>query len=618
MRGLKAQWLWMAVGLSLVLSGPVCLGVETADAASAAASVVAHFHLSGALTESPVVDPFGLTVGQVMSLSGLVDRMDQASSDDEVKAVVLTFDRMAFGFGQMEEMRAAIERVREAGKKVYVHAEGMSTFSYALLCAGDRLSVAPQSALWLTGIYGESLYVKDLLDKIGVRGDFMHMGAYKSAAEMLTRTGPSGPAEKNINWLLDGYYEALVEMIAQSRDKTPEQVRALIDGGPYLADEALEKGLIDAIETRDAFLARLKRDIEGPVTVDNRYGRKKGPQINLASPLAFFSIFAEMFKTPDRSQKDAVAVVYVEGVILPGHSQPSPFGQAGGAYSGDIRKALETAAKDPSIKAVVMRVDSPGGSAEASEVILNATRQVQTNKPLIVSMGDIAGSGGYYISCGAEAIFADTVTVTASIGVVGGKLVTTEMWNKLGVNWIGYKRGANADIFNSERPFDEPQRELLERYMQDVYDVFKTHVAKGRGDKLTKDLDEIAGGRVFTGKQALELGLVDRLGGLQDAVEYAASKASLADYEVRVIPEPQDFITMLMDQYSGEGERPTDISVSDAASLLVGHPPLASLFDLLRKTEPQRAHALYQALQRVELIRNEGVVMMMPFDMIIH
>jgi protease-4 len=312
-----------------------------------------------------------------------------------------------------------------------------------------------------------------------------------------------------------------------------------------------------------------------------------------------------------------VAVVYVEGAILPGHSQPSPFGQAGGAYSGDIRKALETAARDASVKAVVLRVDSPGGSAEASEVILNATRQVKSRKPLIVSMGDVAGSGGYYVSCGAHTIFADTATVTASIGVVGGKLVTAEMWGKLGVNWVGYQRGANADIFNSEHPFSEAQRRLLERYMQDVYEVFKAHVAKGRGDKLTRDLDEIAGGRVFTGKQALELGLVDRLGGLHDAVEYAAAQVSLDDYEVRVIPEPQDFITMLMGDYSGESERPTDISVAGPAGLLASHPALASLFDILRRTEPLRARALYQALQRVELIRAEGVVMMMPFDMVL-
>jgi protease IV len=619
MRSLRARWLWSVGGLWLIFATPICLASEPTGSPEAPAppAVVAHFHLSGALTESPMVDPFGLTAGQVTSLAGLTERMARAAEDEQVEAVILTFDRMAFGFGQMEEMRTAIGRLQKAGKKVYVHAEGVRTFSYALLCAGDRLSVAPESALWLTGIYGESLYVKDLLDKIGVSGDFMHIGAYKSAAEMLTRTGPSDEARENLNWLFDGYYDILVEMIARSRGKTSGQVRDLIDGGPYLAGEALEKGLIDAVETRDEFVAHVMAGFDGSVKVDNRYGRKKGPRVNLTSPFAFFSIFAEMLKSPERSHKDAVAVIYVEGAILPGYSQPSPFGQAGGAYSGNIRKALETAAKDPSVKAVVMRVDSPGGSAEASEVILNATKQVQVRKPLIVSMGDVAGSGGYYIACGADTIFADRATITASIGVVGGKLVTADMWNMLGVNWVGHQRGANADIFSSERPFDDSQRQLLGRYMQSVYDVFKAHVADGRGEKLTKDLDDLAGGRVFTGKQALEVGLVDRIGGLQAAVEYAATQVSLDDYEIRVIPEPQDFITLLMEDLSGEGARPTDISATGAVSLLSGHPSLAGLFDVLRKTEPERAHALYQALQRVELIRNEGVIMMMPFDMVL-
>lgn len=226
MNGMKAPWFGAAIGLILVC-GVVVLQAESVDVPEAPAPipVVAHFHLSGTLMESPVDDPFGFTAGQVMSLAGLIDRMDQAAYDDEVKAVVLTFDRMAFGFGQMEEIRAAIGRIREVNKEVYVHAEGMRTFSYALLCAGDSLSVAPESTLWLTGIYGESLYAKDLLDKIGIQGDFIHMGDYKSAAEMLTRTGPSGPAAENVNWLLDGYYDILIDMIAWSRNKNPQQVR---------------------------------------------------------------------------------------------------------------------------------------------------------------------------------------------------------------------------------------------------------------------------------------------------------------------------------------------------------------------------------------------------------
>jgi len=622
MRFSRDRSLLIIVALATLIFGPLSTDSQAQTSASkqgettSATSIIAHFHLSGMLSESPVVDPFGLMAGQVSSLKTLVGQIDQAADDDQVKAVVLTYDRMSLGLGQLEEMRAAINRFKAAGKKVYVHAEGMYTSSYSLLCVGDRLSVAPQSALWLTGLYGESLYAKDLLDKIGVEADYMHMGEYKSAAEMLTRTGPSGPAEENINWLLDSMYDALMEMIAQSRGKSVEEVKKLIDRGPYLADQALEKGLIDAIETREEFLARLKTDFEQQIEIDNRYGRDKAKQIDLANPFSFFTILSEMFSPPKKPQKDAVAVIYVEGVILPGHSQPTLFGQTSAAFSGDIRKAFEVAAKDDTVKAVVMRVDSPGGSAEASEVILNASHQVQAHKPLIVSMGDVAGSGGYYISCAADTIFADAVTTTASIGVVGGKLVTTGMWDKLGVNWVGYKRGANSDLFNSSRRFDDSQRELLADYMQTVYEVFKGHVATGRGSRLRKPIDQMAGGRVYTGQQALELGLVDRIGGLKEAIDYAASKASIEDYEVRVIPRPKDFFTMLMEDFSGEGEAPTDITMRDAATLMAGMPTIKPVFDLLRRTEPRRAAALYQALQRIELIRREGVIMMMPFDMI--
>jgi protease-4 len=609
----------MRFAWAVVLLGSICLAAEKdAGTATPAPSIIAHFHLGGEITESPMGDPFGLLAGQVTSLKDLVARLDRAGDDDGVQAVALTFGGMSLGFGQLEEIRQAIGRVKDAGKKVYVHAEGMSTFAYGLLCAGDRLSVAPQSALWLTGFYGESLYVKGLLDKIGVQGDFMHMGDYKSAAEMLTRTGPSEPAEQNLNWLYDSWYDSLVGMIAKSRSQTPEQIRDILDQGPYLAEQAAEKGLIDAVETRDEFLARIKQDVDGPARINNRYGQEAGPQINFANPLAVFSVLSELFKTSETSRKDAVGVVYVTGTILPGYGRRSLFGIVDGAYSGDIRKALDTAANDASVKAVVMRIDSPGGSAEASEVILNAARQVRGKKPLIVSMGNVAASGGYYIASRADAILADEATVTASIGVVGGKLITTGLWDKLGVNWVGHKRGANADLFSSSRPFDDGQRRVMEDYMKKVYEVFKGHVVEGRGDKLRKPIDDMAGGRVFTGKQALDLGLVDQIGGLKEAIDCAAAKASVQEFEVRVIPEPTDFLTELLEQSSGQGERPTDISLSGGVGPLAGHPTLAPLLDLLRRAEPRRAQALRQALQRIDLISREGVIMMTPFDVMAH
>jgi protease-4 len=613
---LKAGLLGIVVVLLLGGPRPVCWGAENAEAEPE--PLVVHFHLSGMLSEAPMVDPFGFMAGQITSTKSLIGRMDKAAEDEAVEAVVLTFDNMYFGFGQMEELHRAMNRLHEADKRIYVHAGGMTTGTYALLCGGDSLSIAPESAVWLTGLYGEGLYVKGLLDMIGVEADIMHRGAYKSAGEMFMRTGPSPEAEQMIDWMFDSYYETLVELIARSRDMTSDEVRELIDGGPYLAEEALAKDLVDAIETRDQFLTRLKKDIDGNERFDNRYGKEKQPQINFANPFAFFSVLSEMFKTPTTSQKDAVALIYVDGAILPGHSQPTMFGASDAAYSGDIRKALEKAAEDKRIKAVVMRVDSPGGSAEASEEILNAARTIKGNKPFVVSMGNMAASGGYYISCDADVIFANEATATASIGVVGGKLVTKNMWGKLGINWVGYKRGTNADIFTSNRHFSEDQRELFLDYMEDVYEVFKGHVARGRGDKLAKPLEEMAGGRVYTGEQALGLGLVDEIGGLHEAVEYAAAQASLDDYDVRIIPEPKDFLTMMMQDMSGQGDRPTDISTSPGAGVFAAHPALAPLLDLLRQTEPARARAVLRALRRIELLGHESVIMMTPFDIVLH
>jgi protease-4 len=579
-------------------------------------SVIVHFHLSGSITESGVADSLGLTTGQVTSLGSLVRLMEKAGKDDNVKAVIFTFDSLSLELGQIEELRRSINQLKVSGKKVYVHSEEMDNSVYALLCSSDHLGMTPQSTLWLTGLYSESVFVKDLLDKIGIKADYIQMGDFKSAAETLTQTQPSKAADENHNWLLDSIYDSLVGMIAQSRGKSNEEVKLLIDNGPYLADEALKKGLIDAVETRQEFLEYVKNSISGPVVVDNQYGIEQKAPINLSSPFSLFTLLGEMLNPPPQVKKDAIALIYVEGTITSGYETASLLGLAGGAFSGEIQKAFETAAADDSIKAVVMRINSPGGSAEASEVILNATKLVKGKKPVIVSMGDVAGSGGYYIACKADKIFADEVTITASIGVVGGKIATTDLWDKIGVNWVDYKRGRNADLLNSFDSLSQSQREFLTGYMQKVYDVFKGHVVEGRQGKLTKPIDEIAGGRVYSGRQAKELGLIDEIGGLQQAIEYAASQVSLKDYEIRVIPEPKDFITMLLEELSGQGEKSSDITLSGMKNIFGNDSSSQIFFELLRKLEPQRARALYNALHKIELIQKENVIVMMPFDII--
>src|SRR5581483_1678878 len=209
------------------------------------------------------------------------------------------------------------------------------------------------------------------------------------------------------------------------------------------------------------------------------------------------------------------------------------------------------ASRDDSIKAVVLRIDSPGGSATASEIILDATQRLKAKKPLVVSMGNVAGSGGYYVACGSDTIFADDSTITGSIGVVGGKFATTEMWKKIGVTWKPYQRGKNASMLSSAATFTPEQREKMQTWMNDIYGVFKGHVTAIRGSRLKKPIDDIAGGRVYTGKQALDLGLVDKLGTLQDAVAYAADQAKLTDYDLRTVPEPKNLLQQLVEQSAG-------------------------------------------------------------------
>ncbi len=227
-------------------------------------------------------------------------------------------------------------------------------------------------------------------------------------------------------------------------------------------------------------------------------------------------------------------------------------------------------------------------------------------------MGNVAGSGGYYVACGTKTIFADSATITGSIGVVSGKFATTHMWDKVGVNWSAVKRGANADMLASDNVFTDEQRELMQTWMDEIYGVFKGHVVDMRGNKLKKDIDELAGGRVYTGKQALELGLVDKLGGLEDAIKFAAQEAKLDEFDVRVLPRPKSFIELLMsDLQDGESD-----SKSLSTALQQVLPQRPSLIDLalpeLKGLEPQRLRSVLMALQQMQLMQGEHVLTTMP------
>lgn len=575
------------------------------DAAPKKPDTIAVFSLSSTITEAPTPDdPLFGSIGSE-SLRSLVSRLDAAAKDDAVAGVVVLPGGATLQTAQIEELRAAFDRIRAAEKPVYVHADSLSTLTYCLAAGGSRLSVAPTGDVWVTGIYGQQLYIRGLLDWLGAQPDFLTCGDYKSAAEMFMRKGPSEEAEEMYGWLYDSLFETMIKLIATGRDVSPEQARKWIDQGLYSAESAKEKGLIDAVETREQLTRYLKDEHGVTVKFDRKYAKQSGPEIDLNNPFAALQLWAQILGGPQkrRSTKDSIAIVYVDGPIMLGKPEASPFGPTSGAYSESIRTSLAKIANDPRVKAVVMRVNSPGGSATASEIILQAAKLVAERKPVVVSMSTVAASGGYYVSCAAERIFADSGTITGSIGVVAGKLATQAMWSKIGVNFEPIQRGARAGILGADRPFSEDERNELQSWMDEVYGAFKGHVVAARGEKLTKPIDDLAGGRVYSGQQALEFGLVDEIGSLQDAIAYVAKSADIERYEIRSFPPAKNFLEMMFEDLSPSRQ-------DDEPGVA------ASLWDLaaptLRGLDRPRAEMVRRAFLQLETLQDEKVLLAAP------
>lgn len=603
----------MRVRVSVFSAGLLVAGLCGAAAPVQAASVV-HFNLSGPLNERPTGD-MGFSFGkQPLTLKDLIERFKKAGQDDDVRAILITFEGPAFGLAQAQELRQAMSKV---GKPVYIHADSLTTGLLAFSTAASSISVTPTGDVWLMGIYTESPYLKGLMQKIHVQPDFVHIGEWKSAGEMFYRDGPSKPAADNMNWLLDDLYASIVKMIADSRfGGNVKRVQKIIDEGPYTAAEAKKLGLIDQVEHRQDLVARLKAKFGSDLKFVRNYGADSGPDLDFANPFAFFKVLGEMMAGPSKSDKTAIAVVYVDGAIVPGSEEPSPFGGSSGAHSTTIRKALDEAARDDTVKAVVLRVDSPGGSALASEIIYDAVARVRAaGKPVVVSMGNVAASGGYYVSCGSDHIIADPATITASIGVVGGKMVTTGMWNWMGISWHAYQRGASANLMSTAAKWNDAERKKILEWMNGVYDVFKGHIVEHRGDKLAKPIDEMAGGRVYSGRQALDLGLVDQLGTFADAVSKASDLASISDYELRVLPKPRTIFDFIREGMGDQKEDNVAVRQNLTRRLFApGSPLTQTVLPMLSALDPVRVRVMTQALERLELIHREGIVLMTPVD----
>ncbi len=585
-----------------------------------AGDVVALFELRGAMPEAP--DPMGL--GELLGeqaptcMFDLLAKLREVRTDPKVPAVVFDIDEASLGLAQIQELRAQFEALRAADKAVWVYCETLTIGKLLLGSAASRLYLMPAGDVDLLGLYGEASYFKNMLDNIGLEADILHCGAYKSAGEPFYRTGPSKEAEQQTNSLLDSMYEEMLDGVAESRRLSAERIREIIDKGSITAAEALEAKLVDKLGYREDFIKAVKRSYGDDVEIERNYGKKHGPDLDMENPFAIFQLFSDMMKGRKDSDEPAVGVVFVEGPITTGRTESGLFGGSSNAGSTTVRRAIAKAAADENVKALVLRVDSPGGSAVASDVICEATKRFKdSGRPVIVSMGNVAGSGGYYVATLADAIFAEPSTITGSIGVVGGKIVTKGLWDWVGITGHEYKRGKHSDLMNSNRRFTEEQRSLVQGWMNRVYEEFKNRVKDGRGDRIKGELEPLAGGRVYTGTQALDIGLVDRLGGFADAIKHAATEAELGnDYEVRVYPRPKSIFDLFAKAFGGKGDDDDFVWAGNRQSRLGGRfaglPSIAAAMETLRAIDPVKAKALQDFLIQMELFSRETVLMIGP------
>lgn len=515
----------------LVLSLGILANLDFASAADEGAKPkIAVYDLEGAISESGQGGEslLGLSMNAVRPLTmlDLTRSLEKAAADAAVKAVVLDVDGAQLDFSQVQEIRRQLLALRSTGKDVWMYTEHFANGTALLGSAANHFTLMPEAECAFEGIYAESMYFKGLLDKIGVRADVIHIGDFKSFGETFYRTGPSDYAKQQEEKLVESIFNQLVDGVASGRKLEPAKVRAAIDDGGLTARKTVAAGLADHLMYRTDFVKKLHETYGADADFDREYELPDldGPEIE-----GVMDIFKLMFSEANKgkARKDFVAVVALDGDITDESIAP-------------VRAQILKLAKEDHAKALVLRVNSPGGSAMASEVLWEATEEWNsTGKPMVVSMGGVAASGGYYVSSAAKRIFAEAGTITGSIGVVGMKFVVADAMEKIGITTNATQRGKNAGAMTMMRGFSDDEAKRVRDSMTEVYATFKKRVTDGRGKALKGDLESLAGGRVYSGKDALEIGLVDEIGGLHEAIAWVSREAKLAKPDVKLLPEPK-------------------------------------------------------------------------------
>jgi len=539
-------------GAERMAAAAVAAGVSlSASAAGAPPAVVGLIEIEGTPAERR--SPFAwLEAEAPPTLQQLVEALEGAAERSDLDAVVIRLKEASLGQTQVEELGAALDRVREAGKHVSLYAYSHGTRSIQLGAHADEIIVQEGGAVSLPGMHLEEMYLAGTLDWLGMEPDFVQIGDYKGASEPIARTEPSPEWDLNIDQLLDSLYGNVVAEIAEGRGLSRGELQtAMQDAWLADAERAIELGLIDAavdLPKLDGHLA----DVLGEPEVEWRQDLVDtgDAAIDSSNPFAMFQFL--MSKPEYAPDRDTIAVVHIDGPIVDGDSTPAGLFGSGNVGSTTIRRILEELRKEELIRGVIVRVNSPGGSAIASEVIWQGLRRVAAEKPVWTSVGAMAASGGYYVAVGGERIYANPSSIVGSIGVVGGKIAMGGTYEKLRINVVERSRGPMAGLFASTRPWNEEERELIARRMTEVYDLFTERVSQARSGI---DLSKTAEGRLFTGDKAIGLRMVDRLGGLDAAIEDMASELGLVQYDVMDYPGPKGLDELFKDIFPMAGGR---------------------------------------------------------------
>lgn len=569
--------------LVVVLIGVIAVfyAVRTMGRPDVSDNSVLVLNVTGDLPDYVPEEPLAKAIGikQKLSFTSLLTQLRKAKADKRIGAVLLDINFPDIGWGKSLELRDAVADFKTSGKPVYAYMEMGTNREYYIATAADKIFLPPSGDIYINGFAAEAMFYKGSLDKLGIEADVIQIGPkYKNAPDRYTRKEMSDGQREVINAVLDEYFDRYTSAVAESRKRSVEDVMSAIDGAPYNANQAKSLGLIDDALYREQVEDLLKETL----------GYKKDDKLRTVSGGAYREIPSDSLGL---NNGEKVAVVFASGAITSGRSSNGPV--SGEMIGSDtLVEAINDAAKDKSIKAIVLRVDSPGGSALASDLIWHAIENAKEKKPVVVSMSDVAASGGYYIACNANKIVAEPTTITGSIGVFMGKPVVKGFYDWLGVTNEYVMRGKNAGIFReTEKWTPEERAKMVEQTNSIYYDNFVPKVAKGR-NKDAEAVNTLGQGRVWTGTQAKTNGLIDEFGGLEKAISIAKELAELpADKDVRrvVLPEPRPFLETIF----GDDESSSDIQSEKTRAALLDAMPLdvrhafryAALLDHMQRGE---------------------------------